>query len=317
MPAEHEEPHEKRFVEETDHGVFHQIGSVVLAHVVVPLAAEVGHEPQHVAPPGAVARRMRIAFLIAVRMMLAMVGHPNDGRAFAGQAAQERKKPPHRPVRLKTSVREQAMVAQADAQSAGKPVHADEQRHGLPGEKERSGQRTGMHDAKPNDGAPIEPALPGIGGLQRFVGPTFGLRFCHFTGTNVGLRHQHRRSGNRVQEGQAIRGGQRNRHWQSFLLKIENGSSQAENVVSYRLDQQRWLAVTNIVEILEMGPDRCVRQAHRVCKIHVKVDEATQNPRKIRFNRCEFSRCQSSFNEDLPCRSSRREKAACRRLQRW
>src|SRR5262249_45269151 len=120
------EPDEECFIEKADDRIFHEIGGVVLAHVVVPLAAEVRHEPKHVAPQAAIARRMRIAFLVAMRMMLAMVGNPNHRRAFAGQTAEERDQPFDRAISLKAAVSEQAMIAEANADAAGKPIQAEE-----------------------------------------------------------------------------------------------------------------------------------------------------------------------------------------------
>ena len=63
-------------------------------------------------------RRVRIAFVIAELMMLAMNGHPNDRRTFAGQAAKERQQPPHRRDGGKAAVREIAMVSERDADGA-------------------------------------------------------------------------------------------------------------------------------------------------------------------------------------------------------
>ena len=172
--AEDEEPDEECFVEEADDRIFHQVGSKMFAHVVVPLAAEVGHEPEHVAPEAAVARGMRIAFLVAKGMMLAMVGNPDHGGAFAGEAAEERDQPFDGAIGLEAAVGEQAMIAETNADAAGEPVEAEEERDGFPSEEERSGQRAGVDDAEPNDRAPIEAAFPGVARLQRFVGTAIG-----------------------------------------------------------------------------------------------------------------------------------------------
>ena len=59
---------------------------------------------------------MRIVFFVAMSMMLAMVGHPDDCRAFAGQSAQESDEPANGAIRLKTAVRQQSMITQANAQ---------------------------------------------------------------------------------------------------------------------------------------------------------------------------------------------------------
>src|SRR5947207_7631488 len=80
-----------------------------------------GH-PEEVAPPGAVVRRMRIAGLIAVSVMLAMVGDPIDDRAFTGQPANEADQPADRLIGGEAVVRQIAMKAEADADAAGEPV---------------------------------------------------------------------------------------------------------------------------------------------------------------------------------------------------
>ena len=228
----------------------------------------------------AVARRMRIAFFIAVGVMLAMVGNPNDGGTFAGEAAEERDEPFDRPVGLKTAVGEQAMIAQANADAAGEPVQTEEQADGFPGEEERSGEAAGMHNAKPNDGAPIETAFQGSAGLQRLVGPTLRLRLCGFADASFDLWREHGC-----------------RHGQSFLWKVEFGSNKIEIVVPLQLDQRHRLAVTSIVGILEIGPGQCVRHAHGVCKNHVKIGWVAHKPRKMRFNLCGSKICESRFNE--------------------
>src|SRR3954471_19828549 len=98
--------------------VLHDVWRVLFDELLVPAAAEVWHEPEHVAPPGAVARRVRVAFHVAEVMVLAMVGHPGERRAFAGEAAEEGKQPAHRPISLEAAMREAAMVTHADAHRA-------------------------------------------------------------------------------------------------------------------------------------------------------------------------------------------------------
>jgi hypothetical protein len=74
------------------------------------------------------------------------------------------------------------------------------------------------------------------------------------------------------------------RHGRSFLWKVKCGSNQVRNAVLMGLDQRLRLAVTNIVEILEIGPERCVRRAHSVCKNHVKLGWCAQNLWKMQGN---------------------------------
>ena len=69
-------------------------------------------EPEHVAPPGAIVRRMRIAFLIAMSMMLTVIGNPIDGGSFARQSADNGEQPTHRSIGRKAHVRKLAMKQQ-------------------------------------------------------------------------------------------------------------------------------------------------------------------------------------------------------------
>jgi hypothetical protein len=54
--------------------IFHEVWRIVTSHTGVPLAAEIGHKPEHVTPQTAVSRGMWVAFLIAMSVMLAMAG---------------------------------------------------------------------------------------------------------------------------------------------------------------------------------------------------------------------------------------------------
>ena len=110
---------QEQIVHDHHHLVLHDIGRILLDEFLMPPPAEVRHEPQHVAPPAAVARRMRIAFLVAEVMVLAMVGDPSERRAFARQPAEERQQPAHRPIGFEAAMRQAAMVTHAHAARAG------------------------------------------------------------------------------------------------------------------------------------------------------------------------------------------------------
>ena len=142
--------------------VFQQIGREALIEFVVILAAVLRHHPLDVRPEAAVTRRVRIFVLIAIGVVLAMRGDPLQRRAFARHLAHEREEPTHRLRRGEAAVREQAVVAHADADAAGDELHHDEQREPLPREEERRGQRTDMQRAEPSDDRPIDAAIERI-----------------------------------------------------------------------------------------------------------------------------------------------------------
>ena len=71
------------------------------------LRPKFGMNQKAVAPPGAVGRRVGVAFVIAEGVMLAMIGDPSEGRAFAREAAEEGEQPADRAIGLKALVREQ------------------------------------------------------------------------------------------------------------------------------------------------------------------------------------------------------------------
>ena len=141
MPAQMKCDGQEQVVEDDHHLVFHHVGGVALEQFLVPLAAEVRHEPEHVAPPGAVLGRMRVAFVIAEGVMLAMLGDPHEGRAFAREAAEQGEQPANRAIGLKALVREQPVVAHAHAEAAGDERQDDAGDERGPAEEERRRRR--------------------------------------------------------------------------------------------------------------------------------------------------------------------------------
>ena len=64
-----------------------QIGSVLRHEPGVVVFGFAEQEPADVGPPGAIARRMRIAGLVGFLVMNAMRGHPENRPAFQGKGA--------------------------------------------------------------------------------------------------------------------------------------------------------------------------------------------------------------------------------------
>ena len=80
------------------------------------------HDPAHVRPEAAVARAVRIAGLVGELMMHAVRGHPEDRPALErqrGAGGEEILKPLGA---LETAMRQQAVIAESDAETAGYPV---------------------------------------------------------------------------------------------------------------------------------------------------------------------------------------------------
>ena len=124
----------------------------------------------------AVVRRVRIALLVAEAMVLAMHGNPSHRRAFSGHGAQQAEQAADPGIRLKTSVRQKAMVAQANPQAAADPGENAKRHQANPGEAERRRQCANMQNGNPADYRPIGSVGPCADHLA-LDGDTFlGLR---------------------------------------------------------------------------------------------------------------------------------------------
>src|SRR5690349_6582502 len=137
--------------------VFTQIGNKVEEILGVVVHGLPGENPAHVGPQAAIARRVWIAFLVRILMMDAMRGHPGDGTALECQSSADGQKIFHPLGGLVPAVREQAMVAHADAQASRDPPKNDGQSEGLPGEEKQRCDRAdvkGQHERgrRPIDG---------------------------------------------------------------------------------------------------------------------------------------------------------------------
>ena len=116
-----------------------------------------GEEPADVSPKAAVVGRVRVAFFVGVLMMHAMSGNPEDGSAFECECAADGEEVLEPSGSFVAAMREEAVVAHADAEASGDPPekHGDEER--LPMKHEERSDSTGMernHDEEgdPDDG---------------------------------------------------------------------------------------------------------------------------------------------------------------------
>jgi hypothetical protein len=114
-----------------------------------------GEKPEHVRPPGAITRRMRITRLIGVLMVYPMRRHPEDRSAFQRQRAAHGEKILQYQGQLVGSVRVQPVVAHADAETRAHPIQENRHRERMPVEHEKRSYRTYMEKRHDDSGAPV------------------------------------------------------------------------------------------------------------------------------------------------------------------
>ena len=110
-------------------------------------------------PPGAVVRGVRVAFVVGVLVMDAMGGDPEDRSALKRHGAaggEEVFKPLGDAV---AAVREQAVVAHANAHVDREEVHDHAGGEVLPGEEEQVGDGADVEGAHEDAGDPVDAAF--------------------------------------------------------------------------------------------------------------------------------------------------------------
>jgi len=127
------------------------------------------HEnPAHVRPPFSIDGRMRIAILVRILMMNAMRGHPENRPALKSKRGADGQEILDPLRRLIAAVREQAMIAHADAQAARNPPqeHGDKQR--LPCEEEKRRNGSDVKQRHEDRGHPVDLAICSLSFFQAF-----------------------------------------------------------------------------------------------------------------------------------------------------
>src|SRR3954464_5161461 len=99
-----------------------QVGHVAGEYGGIVMQTRATEDPAGVGPPRAFPRRMRIALAIRVLVVDAMGGHPEDWTALQGERAAPRQRILTPLVGLVAPVRQQTVIAHADAQHAGGAV---------------------------------------------------------------------------------------------------------------------------------------------------------------------------------------------------
>jgi len=118
-----------------------------------------GENPASVCPPGAVVRGVGVAVVVGVLMMDAVGGYPEDGSALECEASAGRDEVFDPLGGLVTAVREQAVIAHADADVNGEDVHDDEGGDVGPGEEEEGRNGADVEESHGNGGDPVDLAL--------------------------------------------------------------------------------------------------------------------------------------------------------------
>ncbi len=86
------------------------------------MQALAAHDPADVRPPGAFARRVRIAFVVGMLVVDAVRRDPEDRPALERERAAPRQEVLDPLVGLVAAVRQQAVIAHADAEHAGDAI---------------------------------------------------------------------------------------------------------------------------------------------------------------------------------------------------
>ncbi len=128
-----------------------------------------GENPAGVRPPSTIMRSVRIAFAIRKLVMHAMGGHPEDRSAFKRQRAADGKKvlqPLGRPV---AAMRQQSVVAHADAHIDRHDPKPHEAEEGFPGEHEECHHGEHMERHHEAGGHPIRLIRLGVSAKHWYV----------------------------------------------------------------------------------------------------------------------------------------------------
>lgn len=136
--------------------VFSEVGDIRQQFLGVAVHGLARENPAHVRPEAAVARRVRITVFVRVLMMDTMRGDPRDGAAFKGERAADRQEIFHPFRRLVTAMREQAMVAHTNAETARNPPKNDGESKSLPAEEEKRGDGADMKRKHKKGGRPVD-----------------------------------------------------------------------------------------------------------------------------------------------------------------
>src|SRR5678815_1074466 len=118
-----------------------------------------GQNPSHVGPPGAFARRVRVAFTIGLLVVDAVRGDPEDRSSFERERPAEGQKVFNPLVGLVAAVRQQTMVGHADAEHAADEIKNQGGEQSAFRHEEQRGNRTDVKRPHSDRGYPVDPLL--------------------------------------------------------------------------------------------------------------------------------------------------------------
>src|SRR5437867_13322917 len=113
-------------------------------------------DPAHMRPPSTVARRMRIAVLIRVRMMNTMCGHPLNRSTFDRQSATKDKRVFDRFRHAITTVRQQTVKTHSNPETSRNPIEHGSGYDGRPAKEKECCDRRGMRSNQENPISPFD-----------------------------------------------------------------------------------------------------------------------------------------------------------------
>ncbi len=129
-----------------------KVGRVALQDFDLRVQRLAKQNPAGVRPPAALARRVRVAFLIAELVMDAMRRHPEYGATFKRHRGEDAHHVFDPLGSLVAAMRQQPVIAHADAHIDGQHIKDRHDRKPLPAEEEESGQRARVEDGDDRQG---------------------------------------------------------------------------------------------------------------------------------------------------------------------
>src|SRR5271154_3285590 len=116
-------------------------------------------DPTGMCPPLAIARRVRITFLVRELVMLAMIGHPEKRASFQSRHSANRKKILKPFGCREGAMDEQPVITDAESQSHCHPVQKDRDEQRIPGEEKKRRHRTDVKHRQYRRDLPVQPIL--------------------------------------------------------------------------------------------------------------------------------------------------------------
>src|SRR5947209_2630561 len=137
-----------------------QVGRVTLDCGAVVLLRRPRENPADVRPPGSVARAVRVGGNVRVRVMNPVGRDPLDRPALQRQRGADRENILDPLRRLVAAVRQQPVVAHADAEASGHPEDDEGNDQRRPREHEERGHRAYVEDDHGDGGCPVDAPRP-------------------------------------------------------------------------------------------------------------------------------------------------------------